>query len=137
MLESSEHQPKPLSNEDYQREFQRLVREMEERFEIGDSPREQLLFAMGVIEQEMNGNGGCHWVEEDYADYMETLRSVLTSEMSFSAEQLGKIRWALNEILACGHELESVGESDRNATEAVDCLIARVVDWCHRHAAEG
>jgi hypothetical protein len=67
---------------------------------------------------------------------METLRSVLTSEMSFSAEQLGKIRWALDEILACGRELESVGESDRNATGAVDYLIARVVDWCHRHAAE-
>ncbi|MBI5819573.1 MAG: hypothetical protein HZA88_11355 [Verrucomicrobia bacterium] len=137
MLESSGHQPKPLSNEEYQREFQRLVREMEERLEIGDSPREQLLFAMGVIEQEMNGNGGCHWVEEDYADYMDTLRNALTSETSFSAEQLGRIRWALDEILACGRELESVGESDRNATEAIDYLIARVVDWCHLHAAEG
>ncbi len=137
MSDPSEHQPGHLSSEDYQREFQRMVREMEERLAIGDSPREQLLLAMGVIEQEMNGNGGSRWEEEDYADYMDTLRNTLTGETSFSAEQLDKIRWALDEILACGRELESVGESDRDATRAIDYLIERVVDWCHRHTAEG
>lgn len=137
MSDPSEHQPEHLSNEDYQREFQRMVREMEERLAIGDSPREQLLLAMGVIEQEMNGNGGSRWEEEDYADYMDTLRNTLTGETSFSAKQLDKIRWALDEILTCGRELESVGESDRDATRAIDYLIARVVDWCHRHTAEG
>lgn len=36
----------------------------------------------------------------------------------------------LDEITACGQELVDRGESARDATEAVDYLILRVVDWC-------
>ncbi len=136
MFGFSKRQSKPLSEEQYQKEFLRLVREMEEQFAIGDSPREQLLYAMGVIEREMNGNGGGNWSEEGYSEYMDTLRDFLSKDPAFSSEQLEKIRWSLEEILACGRELESGRESRRNATEAVDYLVARVVDWCHRHPSE-
>ena len=136
MFGFSKRQSKPLTDAEYQQEFLRLVRAMEEQFAIGDSPREQLLYAMGVIEREMNGNGGCNWVEKNYVEYLDTIRDSLTSEASFSAEQLERIRWSLDEIIECGRELETVGESGRSATEAVDYLVARVVDWCQRHPSE-
>jgi hypothetical protein len=61
---------------------------------------------------------------------METLRKHLLSESSFTPEQLAKVRWSLEEIIECARELDHRGESSRNATEAVDYLILRVVDWC-------
>ncbi|MGC3992256.1 MAG: hypothetical protein QM796_21680 [Chthoniobacteraceae bacterium] len=88
---------------------------------------------MSVIGHEMNGNGGCNWVESNYIEYLDTLRDYLIAEKRFSTEQLGKIQWALDEIIACGRELEQQGESCRNATEAVDYLILRAVDWCRLH----
>lgn len=136
MFGFSKHKTKPLTDEEYQQEFLRLVRAMEDQFAVGDSPREQLLCAMGVIEREMNGNGGCNWDEKDYVEYLDTLRDSLTTDESFSLAELDRIRWSLDEIIECGRELETVGESGRNTAEAVDYLVARVVDWCHRHPAE-
>lgn len=125
--------PKQMTEEEYQTEYRRLLRELGEQFAVGDSPHELVLEAMSRIDHEMNGNGGCNWVESDYTEYLDTLREHLTSESSFSSEQLAKIRWSLDEIIACGRELEQQGESGRSATEAVDYLILRVVDWCRIH----
>jgi hypothetical protein len=125
--------PKQLSDEEYMREFHRLIREVEEQFAIGDTPYEQLVSSMGVIEKEMNHNGGCNWQEQDYIEYLDAIRNHLTAEPRFTSEQLAKIRCSLDEIIACGRELEEAGESSRNATEAVDYLVARVVDWCQMH----
>ena len=125
--------PKQLSDEEYLAEFHRLIREVEEQFAVGDTPYEQLVASMGVIEKEMNHNGGCNWQEKDYVEYLDTIRVYLTGEPQFTSEQLTKICWSLSEIIACGKELEEIGESSRNATEAVDYLVARVVDWCQLH----
>jgi len=126
-------QPKQMTAEEYQTEYRRLLRQLGSQFAIGDSPQEQVLHAMSLIDHEMNGNGGCNWVESDYVEYLDALREHLTAERRFSSEQLGKIRWSLDEIIACGRELEQQGESGRSATEAVDYLILRVVDWCRLH----
>ena len=125
--------PKQISDQEYLTEFHRLIHEVEDQFAIGDTPYEQLVSSMGGIEKEMNHNGGCNWQERDYVDYMDTIRGILNSEPSFTAEQLSRVRWALDEITTCGRELEEKGESSRNATEAVDYLVARVVDWCRIH----
>jgi hypothetical protein len=105
-----------------------------DQFAVGESPQEEILNAMGMVEHEMNGNGGCNWLESDYTEYLDTLRNHLTTESRFSTEQLGEIRWSFDEILACARELEQQGESSRSATEAVDYLILRVVDWCRMHS---
>ncbi len=126
-------QPKQMTDEEYQAEYRRLLRELGGQFAIGDTPQEQVLHAMSVIDHEMNGNGGCNWVESDYAEYLDALREHLTAERRFSSEQIGKIQWSLDEVIACGRELEQHGESGRSATEAVDYLILRVVDWCRLH----
>ncbi|MEK7781768.1 MAG: hypothetical protein AAB370_09760 [Verrucomicrobiota bacterium] len=123
--------PKQLTIEEYEAEYRRLLRELSGQFAVGDSPQEQVLQAMSVIDHEMNGNGGCNWVEANYIEYLNALRDYLTKERRFTSDQLDKIRWSLDEILACGKELEQQGESARGATEAVDYLILRVVDWCH------
>jgi hypothetical protein len=129
--------PKPLSDEEYLREFHRIVRDVEDQFAIGDTHHEQLVSSMAVIEKEMNHNGGCNWEEKDYIDYLDAIRDHLAAEVSFTPEQIAKIRWSLDEIIACGQELEHRGESRRNATEAVDYLVARVVDWCQIHPRKG
>ncbi len=53
-------QPKQMTEEQYQAEYRRLLRELGDQFAVGDSPQEQVLYAMGVIDHEMNGNGGCN-----------------------------------------------------------------------------
>lgn len=128
--------PKQLTEEEYRAEYRRFRLELGDQFAIGESPQEQLLHAMSVIDHEMNGNGGCNWVESDYVEYLDILRGHLTDENQFSSEQLAKIRWSFDEIIACGRELEQQGESSRNATEAVDYLILRVVDWLRTHPRE-
>ncbi len=105
---------KQLSHEEYLREFHRLIREVEAQFTLGNTPYEQLVSSMGVIEKEMNHNGGCNWLEADYIEYLDAIRDHLTAEPSFTAEQLAKIRWSLDEIIACGRELEQQGESGPN-----------------------
>lgn len=130
------HKPQKMTEAEYQTEYRRLLRELGDQFAVGDSSQEQVVYAMSLIDHEMNGNGGCNWVESDYTEYLETLREHLTAESRFTLEQHDKIRWSLNEIIACGRELERQGESHRNATEAVDYLIMRVVDWCQLHPRE-
>jgi len=129
-------QPKQLTDEEYQAEYRCLLRQLGDQVAIGDSPHDQVLHAMSVIDHEMNGNGGCNWVESDYVEYLDALRKHLTVENRFSSEQLTKIRWSLDEVVACGRELEQQGESGRAATEAVEYLILRVVDWCRWHPQE-
>jgi hypothetical protein len=123
--------PKQITEADYQTEYRRMLRALGKQFAVGDSPQEQLLDAMSVVDHEMNGNGGCNWEEKDYFEYMDALREHLTTESRFSSEQLDKIRWSVEEILACARELDEKGESSRDATGAVDYLILRVVDWLH------
>jgi hypothetical protein len=130
MFNFFKRQPKQMTTEEYQSEYRRLLRELNGQLAIGNSVWEQVVHSMGVIDHEMNGNGGVNWPDADYSEFMDALRSNLTSEKRFSAEQLERIRWSLDEIEACGLELEQKGESARNATEAVDYLILRVVDWC-------
>jgi hypothetical protein len=125
--------PKQMTEEEYKTQYRRLLRELGSQFAIGDSPQEQVLHAMSMIDHEMNGNGGCNWVEADYVEYLDALREHLMAESSFSSEQLAKIQWSLDEIVACGRELEEQGESGRSATEAVEYLILRVVDWYRLH----
>ena len=123
----------PRTEADYQTEYRGLLRKLSEQFAIGDTPGEQVLHSMSVIDHEMNGNGGCNWAESSFIEFLDTLRYYLTNEKRFSAEQQSRIEWSLNEIIACGRELETEGESSRNATEAVNYLIMRVVDWCRMH----
>ena len=94
--------PRPLSGDEYLKEFHRRIREVEDQFAIGDTPYEQLVSSMGVIEKEMNHNGGCNWQERDYIEYLDTIRDFLTSETRFTADQLASIRWSLDEIITCG-----------------------------------
>ena len=98
--------PKQMTAEEYQAEYRRLLRELGNQFAIGES---------------------------DYDEYLDALREHLLAESRFSPEQLAKIQWSLDEIVACGRELEQQGESGRSATEAVDYLILRVVDYCQLH----
>jgi hypothetical protein len=130
-------QPNQMTEDQYRAEYRRLLRELGDQFAVGDTPQEQVLYAMSVIDHEMNGNGGCNWAEADYLEYLDALRERLTAESRFSSEQLTKIGWSLDEIIACGRELEQHGESSRNATEAVDYLILRVVDWLRMNPREG
>jgi hypothetical protein len=123
--------PKQMTEAEYQAEYRRLLRELGEQFAVGDSPQEELLNAMNMVDHEMNGNGGCNWKEKDYFEYLDTLREYLNTERRFTPEELEKIQWSFDEILACARELDQQGESSRNATQAVDYLIMRVVDWLH------
>lgn len=127
-------QSKQMTDEEYQLEYRRLLRKLGDQFAVGDSPQEQVLNAMSVLDHEMNGNGGCNWVESEFVEFLDVLRDHLLAESRFSPEQLAKIQWSLDEIIACGRELEEEGESGRSATEAVDYLILRVVDWCRMHS---
>ena len=90
--------PKQMSDEDYLTEFHRLIHEVEDQFAIGDTVYERLVSSMGVIEKEMNHNGGCNWQESDYAEYMETVRSILTAERSFTPDQLAEMRTRLAQL---------------------------------------
>jgi hypothetical protein len=128
--------PKRLSDAEYLKEFHRLIHEVEGQFSIGDTPYEQLVSSMGVIEKEINHNGGSNREEQVYIDYLHGIRDHLTAEPSFTPEQIAKIRWSLEEIITCGRELEEIGKSSRDATLAVDYLVARVVDWTQIHARE-
>jgi hypothetical protein len=119
---------------EYPAEFRRLSRELFDQFSIGDSPYEELLYGMCIIEKEMNGNGGGNWNESpDYPEYLEIIEKMLLDEPAFSQAQLQKIEWCVMEISECGRELEETGESCRNATDAVNYLVERVVDWCRLH----
>ena len=67
-------------------EFHRLILEVENQCSIGDTPYEQLVSSMGVIEKEMNHNGGCNWEERNYIDYLDTIRDRLRTEPQFTPE---------------------------------------------------
>jgi hypothetical protein len=136
MFSLFKRQPKQMTDEQRLVEYRRLLRELGSQFAVGDSPQERVLEAMSMVDHEMNGNGGCNWHEKDYVEYLDTLREHLVPESRFSSEQLDKIQWSFDEILACARELDQKGESSRGATEAVDYLILRVVDWCMLHPRE-
>lgn len=85
--------PKQMTEEEYQAEYRRLLRELNSQFAVGDSPWDQVVDSMGVIYHEMNGNGGVNWTETGYTEDLDALRLHLTAETRFSPEQLAKIRW--------------------------------------------
>lgn len=124
------------SNEDYAAEFRRRISALSEKFAIEDTPYDELLDAMNAVEDEMNRNGGVNWVEGNYDKYLELIGEHLAAAPQFSSQQLERIRWALDEIAACGDELGRDGESGRALGEPIDYLIARVVDWCRSHEPE-
>src|SRR5688572_3423210 len=84
---------------DYPAEFRRLSAPLFEQFSIGHTPYEELLYAMRVIEKEMNENGGCNWRETEFIEFIETIRDVLLEEPTFTTEQQAKIRESINEIV--------------------------------------
>jgi hypothetical protein len=126
-------QPEGFSEQHYRTEFQNRVRALYDKFAVEDTPYDQILDAMAAVEDEMNRNGGCNWNTGDYDESLEVIKQHLTTDPQFSPAQLRKISWALNEIAACGDELERNGESGRSIEEPIDYLIARVVDWCRTH----
>lgn len=127
--------PRQRTDSEYEQEFLRLVRGVEAQFSIGQSDREQLLSAMGAIEREMNGHGGCNWASH-HEDYLDTINHYLNDERQFDPPVREKIQWCLEEIYECGRELVDAGESSRNATEAVTYLTQRTVDWCERNSVK-
>jgi len=124
---------RPLSHAEYQAEFRRLSEALWDQFTVGDTPFEELVEAMSAVENELNRNGGANWNHGDYSEYLAALERHLLSDAQFSPAQLTEIRWAIEEIAACGRELDELGESSRSVSRPIDCLIARVVDWCRTH----
>ena len=129
-------QPKATSDQNYRAEFQSRTRALYDKFAVEDTPYDQLLDAMSAVEDEMNRNGGCNWNTGDYGEFLEVIRQHLTTDTQFSRHQMERISWALDEIAACGKELENDGESGRAIEEPIEYLIARVVDWCRTHEPE-
>ena len=128
--------PKPRPIPEHLVEFERRRRELYDKFAVEDTPYDELLDAMAAVEHEMNHVGGGNWNAGDYDDYLEVIRRHLTADSQFSPAQLKSITWALDEIAACGDELERDGQSSRGVEEPIDYLIARVVDWCRTHEPE-
>ncbi len=128
--------PKQMTEEQYRAEYRRLRNELFDQFSIGDSPQEEVLYAINAIETEMNRNGGVNWNEADFTEDMDILAEHLTTEPTFSEEQVDRIHWALDELAACGQELKEQGLSRRNVSGPIDLLIFRVVDWCRLHPRE-
>lgn len=123
-------QPKTSSVVEYRAEFNRLTKELYDKFAIGDTPYDELLEAMATVEHEMNYNGGINWGTGSYGDYLQIIKKRLGDSPLFAPDQLAKIEWSIREIEQCGKELETKGESRRALEEPIDYLIARVVDWC-------
>jgi len=135
-------QPRQTSAEEYLEQFHELIHEVENQFAIGDTDYEQLVASMGVVEKELNHNGGINWRNEDYAEYLDIIRDILLREARFTSEQLTKARRSLDDIITWGiawgkleeaqdSEPENVDpEKEARLNEAVDFLVARVVDWC-------
>lgn len=92
--------------------------------------------AVGVLDKHFNYNGGANWDEDADHEYLDELRAQLASYEGFTADEKQRIEWALNEILECGRELQSTGESSRPAGTAIDILVCRAVDWVLAHPDE-
>ena len=128
--------PKPETTPLHLAEFERRTRALYDKFAVEDTPYDELLDAMAAVEHEMNHVGGCNWNAGNYDQYLEIIRGNLTSDPQFSPAQTQCIGRALDEIAACGDELEKDGQSGRSLDEPIDYLIARVVDWCRAHEPE-
>ena len=124
---------KPSSGAEYQTEFRRLSEALWNQFTVGDTPFAELVEAMSAVENELNRNGGANWTHGDYADYLGIIERCLLPDTQFTPAQLTEIRWAIGEIAACGRELDELGKSSRSVSRPIDCLVARVVDWCRAH----
>ncbi len=92
--------------------------------------------AVGVLDKHFNYNGGANWDEEADREYLDELRDRLAQYDGFTPEEKERIEWALSEILECGRELQSKGESSRQADTAIEILISRAVDWVLAHPDE-
>ena len=144
MLRFFKRQSRQTSTEEYLEKFHKLIHEVEDQFAIGDTDYEQLVASMGVVEKELNHNGGINWRNEEYVEYLDAIRDILLQEVRFNPEQLTKARQSLEDIIAWGKKAEEAQEKAEEAQdcehvdpetearldEAVDFLVARVVDWC-------
>lgn len=104
--------------------------------EHAPSLQARVIVCVGVLDAHFNRNGGANWNPEADREYVDVLREQLAAFEGFTAEEQQRIDWALNEILACGLELETKGESERNASSAIDVLMSRTIDWILAHPTE-
>jgi hypothetical protein len=133
MFSLFKRQQKPLTADEYESEFRRYLHEFGGKLTVGDSPQERVFFAVSYINTELGRDGAENWIEIHDKGNLDTLREHLAAESSFTSEQLKKIRQSLDEIEACGREIEQRGESSQNVTEAIDYLVMRVIDWLRLH----
>jgi hypothetical protein len=129
--------PNRLTPGEYWELYRKLRSRWPEPFlEHAPSVQALVVMSVGVLDKHFNYNGGANWDEASDCEYLDVLRERLLDFDGFTPEEKEKIRWALSEILACGRELETVGESGRNAGGAIDILVHRVVDWVSAHPNE-
>lgn len=122
---------------DYLERFAALRKKWPEGYaEHATSLQESLVIAVGVLHAIFDRNGGQGWDEEADREHLELLREHLIPHEGFTSEQKTAVEWSLTEILECGRELERVGASARDATEALAILKSRVVDWILAHPEE-
>lgn len=137
MLFRKEKPPSRHSPAVYAQRYAELRSKFAEPFlEHTHSVKAALISSISVLDKEMNHNGGANWQEESYSEYLDALREHLPVFEGFTEEEKKRIACSLDEIVACGRELETKGESSRNATTAVEYLICRVVDWAEAHPEE-
>jgi len=129
--------PKRLAESEYWEEYRRLrSRWPDGSLEHAPSVQALVVMAVGVLDKHFNYNGGINWDEQAHRELLATLREHLLCYGGFTFGESKRVEWALNEILLCGRELETVGESSRSAGEAINILVCRVVDWINAHPNE-
>jgi hypothetical protein len=129
--------PKRLTEAEYWEEYRRLrSRWPDGSLEHAPSVQALVVMAVGVLDKHFNYNGGINWDEQADRELLETLREHLLGHSGFTPEENKRVEWALTEILLCGRELETEGESSRSAGEAINILVCRAMDWIHAHPKE-
>jgi hypothetical protein len=123
-------QPTHSTAVEYEADFRRYKHEL---LTQGDSPQERVFFAVSLINTDIKVNHGLSWNELYDEKDLETLREHLTTESSFSSEQLEKIRQSLDEITAFGRDVAQRGKPNRKVAAATDYLVMRVIDWLRLH----
>jgi hypothetical protein len=124
---------KGMSGADHQQEFKRLADRMWNQHECDATPRDELLHAMAVIENEFAEHAGANWDDDDHAFYLNLVRDRLLAEASFSAETREKIEKAVKIIHQWGNELAESGHSAIAVKSSIEYLVTRVVEWCRKN----
>ncbi|PTY02047.1 hypothetical protein DB347_25150 [Opitutaceae bacterium EW11] len=129
--------PARLTPNEYWERYRHLRNRWPEPFlEHAPSLQARVIMAVGVLDKQFNYNGGVNWDEDADREYLDELRDQLACYEGFTTDEKQRIEWALDEILECGRELQSKGESSRPASTAIDILVCRSVDWVLAHPDE-